>query len=298
MSDNIKGQQDFTTDSSEFNATAFQIAQAVRRINTAEPVRVVSVQPGAVGPVGMVSVQPLVNLVTGMGDGMTQSELFSLPYLRVQGGENASFLGMQDIRLIPLATAYDGEIGNASECYLSYMISLDDIDDTGGEDWTTGTTTNGHDAGRKIYTDVNIPTGTNTFLFYGQAKYDSYSTDADKWFAQGALETSLDDGDITTAADIGFNLKQILTNRGDLTTPQNALRDQLNDVMGVSGWSTLTDDTPSNPNKATLIALHDAMQTLKAGSANAIKAAGEPISIPSDMDRLLAAFAEKGIRPE
>ena len=27
--------------------------------------------------------------------------------------------------------------------------------------------------------------------------------------------------------------------------------------------------------------------------ANAIKAAGEPISIPSDMDRLLAAFAEK-----
>ena len=32
--------------------------------------------------------------------------------------------------------------------------------------------------------------------------------------------------------------------------------------------------------------------------ANAIKAAGEPISIPSDMDRLLAAFAEKGIRPE
>ena len=32
--------------------------------------------------------------------------------------------------------------------------------------------------------------------------------------------------------------------------------------------------------------------------ANAIKAAGEPISIPSDMDRLLEAFAEKGIRPE
>lgn len=27
--------------------------------------------------------------------------------------------------------------------------------------------------------------------------------------------------------------------------------------------------------------------------ANAIKAAGEPISIPSDMDRLLVAFAEK-----
>lgn len=85
----IKGQQDFTTDSSQYNATDFQIQQALRKINTAEPVRVVSVQPGAVGPVGMVSVQPLVNLVTGTGDGMAQSTLYQLPYLRIQGGENA-----------------------------------------------------------------------------------------------------------------------------------------------------------------------------------------------------------------
>ncbi len=85
----IKGQQDFTTDASQYNATDFQMQQALRKINTAEPVRVVSVQPGAVGPVGMVSVQPLVNLVTGTGDGMAQSTLYQLPYLRIQGGENA-----------------------------------------------------------------------------------------------------------------------------------------------------------------------------------------------------------------
>lgn len=85
----IKGQQDFTTDASQYNATDFQLQQALRKINTAEPVRVVSVQPGAVGPVGMVSVQPLVNLVTGTGDGMAQSTLYQLPYLRIQGGENA-----------------------------------------------------------------------------------------------------------------------------------------------------------------------------------------------------------------
>ena len=186
----------------------------------------------------------------------------------VQGGNQPAFLGMQDIRLIPLATAYDGEIGNASECYLSYMISLDDIDDTGGEDWTTGTTTNGHDAGRKIYTDVNIPTGTNTFLFYGQAKYDSYSTDADKYFAQGALETSLDDGDITTAADIGFNLKQILT--ADLETPKNALLAQLNQVMGVNSWSG-TDDASTDRDEQTLAVLYANMQELQAGSAEAVR---------------------------
>ena len=85
----IKGQQDSTTGASGYNAQEFQIQQALRKINTAEPVRVVSVQPGAVGPVGMVSVQPVVNLVTGAGDGMEQSELFQLPYLRIQGGENA-----------------------------------------------------------------------------------------------------------------------------------------------------------------------------------------------------------------
>lgn len=88
MSD-VRGQQGFSTGASGYNAMAFQIEQALRKINTAEPVRVVSVQPGAVGPVGMVSVQPLVNLVTGAGDALAQSELFQLPYLRMQGGENA-----------------------------------------------------------------------------------------------------------------------------------------------------------------------------------------------------------------
>ena len=32
--------------------------------------------------------------------------------------------------------------------------------------------------------------------------------------------------------------------------------------------------------------------------ANAIAACGDPITIPSDMNRLLAAFAEKGIQAE
>ena len=192
-----------------------------------------------------------------------------------QGGDNPTFLGMEGINLIPLATTTAGTV-TGSETPTT-IIRLANI--AGSGDLETGETNpGGTTEGRKIYSDVEIPTGTNTFLFYGQALYNtSHSTEADKWFAQGALETSLDDGGISTVNDITFNLKQILTNRGDLTTPQNVLLDQLKDVMGVSGWSTLTDDTPSNPNKATLIALHDAMQTLKAGSANAIKAAMEEL---------------------
>lgn len=85
----VKGQQDYNTDASTYNAADFQIQQALRKINTAEPVRVTSVQPGGVGKAGTVTVQPIVNLVTGNGDGMEQSPLYSLPYARIQGGENA-----------------------------------------------------------------------------------------------------------------------------------------------------------------------------------------------------------------
>ena len=193
-------------------------------------------------------------------------------------GSNNNFLGMEGINLIPLNIANPGTAGTVTGSEeISSIIRLSNITTSFG---STGNGESGpsDNEGQKIYSDVEIPTGTNTFLFYGQALYNtSHSTEADKWFAQGALETSLDDGSISTVNNIGFNLKQILTNSIDLTTPQDVLLDQLDDVMGVSGWSLLTDDTPSNPNKATLIALHDAMQTLKAGSANAIKAAMEEL---------------------
>lgn len=89
MADTVKGQQDYNTGASEYNAADFQIQNALRQINTAEPVTVTSVNPGKVGKAGTVTVQPMVNLVTGKGEGMQQSQLFSLPYLRIQGGENA-----------------------------------------------------------------------------------------------------------------------------------------------------------------------------------------------------------------
>ena len=48
---------------------------------------------------------------------------------------------------------------------------------------------------------------------------------------------------------------------------------------------------------------HDTVVSVVTGNglkdvANAIKACGEPISIPSDMDRLLQAFAERHIQVE
>ena len=91
----VKGQQDYNTNASAYNAAAFQIEQAINKINTAEPVRVTGVNPGGVGKAGTVTVQPIVNQVTGTGEGMEQSAQYNLPYLRIQGGENAVIIDPQ-----------------------------------------------------------------------------------------------------------------------------------------------------------------------------------------------------------
>ena len=86
----MKGQQNISANSSAFNAQSFFIRQLMNTINTAEPVTVNSVTTdGGLAPAGFVSVTPLVKLVDGDGQGHDQSELFQLPYLRIQGGENA-----------------------------------------------------------------------------------------------------------------------------------------------------------------------------------------------------------------
>lgn len=85
----VKGQQDFNTDASPYNAENFHIRQEINKINTAEPATVGSVSGGGVAKGGTVSDTPIVNLVTGTGEGMKQSPLFTIPYFRYQGGENA-----------------------------------------------------------------------------------------------------------------------------------------------------------------------------------------------------------------
>lgn len=79
----MQGQQGFSTNASEYNANDFQIRQQLMRINTAEPVRVQAVDTAA----RTVDVLPLVNIVGGGGDAISQSEIFELPYLRNPGRE-------------------------------------------------------------------------------------------------------------------------------------------------------------------------------------------------------------------
>ena len=180
------------------------------------------------------------------------------------------FLGMHAIRLIPLDTPYN-DVGNAADrTFIDYMIRLEDIEDFNTDD-ESGYDDTGKE-GVKVYKDVFIPVGTQSFLFYGEAMRDADATD----FTQGALETSLDGGNVRTVGDIRFGLKGILGDT-DIETPKQTLLNQLNAVMDVDGWDAQRSekgesdtDEPSMEEK-TLANLYANMQKLQAGSAEAIR---------------------------
>lgn len=88
MTTPMKGQTGFSTSASGVNVQDFVMRQMLHTINTAEPVRVEAVHFEDAFA-GTVDVMPLVNLVTGDGSSLGQSQLFTLPYLRVQGGKQA-----------------------------------------------------------------------------------------------------------------------------------------------------------------------------------------------------------------
>lgn len=84
------GQQGLNDDTSDFNKVAFQAKQLIALISTATLVEIVScTNAGGVAPFGYVDVQPLVNLIDGMGNSSPHREVHTLPYFRLQGGANA-----------------------------------------------------------------------------------------------------------------------------------------------------------------------------------------------------------------
>lgn len=85
------GQQGPTDAGSEFNAQSFLVQQALGRVRTAIPVKIIAVHQGdgALAPTGTVDVQPLVNQLDGLGKATAHGTVFGLTYFRLQGGVNA-----------------------------------------------------------------------------------------------------------------------------------------------------------------------------------------------------------------
>lgn len=96
MADAVQGQQQVTSDGSQFNAISFIVRQLMGQMATATLVQVKSVtNDGGVSPVGMVSVQPMVNQTDGSGIGEPHGIIYNIPYFRLQGGSNAVILDPQ-----------------------------------------------------------------------------------------------------------------------------------------------------------------------------------------------------------
>lgn len=83
------GFTDPTTTQGEWNKLRFAIQSQMANLNTSLPVRVKSVTGVGVNPVGFVSIEILVDEVTGNDMTIPHGEIANVPYVRLQGGSNA-----------------------------------------------------------------------------------------------------------------------------------------------------------------------------------------------------------------
>ena len=80
----------FGLEADGYGQTQELIACMIAGVRTALPVRVVSVtNSGAAAPIGRVDIQPLVGQLDGRGKHVDHGTIYNVPYLRIQGGQNA-----------------------------------------------------------------------------------------------------------------------------------------------------------------------------------------------------------------
>lgn len=78
-----------TTGQGDWNKQLFIIQTQMLNLNTSLPVKVLSVNATGVNPVGFVSIQILVDQITGDNKTIPHGEIPNVPYFRLQGGINA-----------------------------------------------------------------------------------------------------------------------------------------------------------------------------------------------------------------
>lgn len=170
---------------------------------------------------------------------------------------DASFRGMQDIRLVPINTgsliSNDSKPLDGDETITENPIALSME--------SNGLTTAGDDK-YKIYNDVEIPVGTNAFLFYAQATKAEGASDANNGVLVPSYETN--GWKEETVNNIKFSLKSILAERS-VATARDTVLAALNAIAGTTGWSSAENSY--------LKGLYDNFITLEAGSSNSVRLA-------------------------
>lgn len=84
------GQAGLNDGTDAFNSIWFAVEQVLGRIAVCKLVKVVEVHvDGDLSPVGFVDVIPLVNLSDGLANSTKQGIVYNMPFVRMQGGNNA-----------------------------------------------------------------------------------------------------------------------------------------------------------------------------------------------------------------
>ena len=190
-----------------------------------------------------------------------------------------SYLGMSHVRLLSYTLESSAAMNDAS--VPNSVLKLADPDEVKYENSTYHSS--------HIYSDVNIPVGTNNFLFYSTRKFDTDSKNAET----GAISSTLFNSDesttpaptVTSNAAIEFTAVKILNDKNSIDDQTTAFAKYLNDVLASkvddsNKWSTLgetqDESTLSSAAQKTLrkayinfTAKYNDAQ--RAGSANAIR---------------------------
>ena len=172
------------------------------------------------------------------------------------------FLGMKNIYLLPIT----GVPSKTSD--ISKAIPLDNVENSnsiGTNDALSSSKSS------TVYSDVNVPVGTDNFLFYGTSPM---GTTPNEKFAQGVISNNLTSA--TTVGNIQFNLEKI--SRSGLSTPKTTLSSWLKSIAAAkavvgsgtdeTNWASLQGTTAGD--EQTLKQAYTNFISLKAGSAAAI----------------------------
>lgn len=143
-----------------------------------------------------------------------------------------NFLGMNSIKLFPISLSSNGsETTPTSTTKWTKNISLENIDN--------GTFSS---SSNKIYSNVDIPVGTNNFLFYGFGPQGTAS--ASDRFTKGTLKATFPNDESAELSTIFVELEPIIgTNNTSLETMEGYYKDYLNSIKDATNWSTTTDIT-------------------------------------------------------
>ena len=183
----------------------------------------------------------------------------------VQEGANTNlskFRGIRDLKLIPYETAgtiaaADQALGTAIELPLDgalpSMTSVNTIEHLNSA------------SNSQVYQDVDIPSGTCSFLVYGEAPPTSdIPTGLNTQFVNGSLTASGWPTDANLATKPSFALEQICsTNTADATA--TLLASYLTEVEGAFYMTRLIGSSPYIPDE--VASPHDKLLTNKAGAS-------------------------------